>query len=49
MQVQLAASFTSLHTALMPHGDGLHGSTTSGRGVVVVGLLHRLNGSPINP
>lgn len=33
-QVQAAARFLSLHSALTPQGDGLQGSMISGAGVV---------------
>ena len=48
-QVHAAAPFLSLHSALVPHGEGLQGSIISGLGDVVVGLLQLENGSPMNP
>lgn len=37
--VQDAAPFLSLHSALIPHGLGLHGSIISGRGVVAINMV----------
>ena len=43
--MQEAAPFLSLHSAFIPHGDSLHGSIISGRGVVAKNVFveKRLN------
>ena len=49
MQEQIASPALTLHSAFVPHGDGLQGSTGGGGSTMIGFCVQRENGSPMVP